>query len=98
MRDFRGGIGIGDNEDEYQAALREYRKHRGAFVISLTRNRQGLYSLQSAHCLTLSYLLEPQGQSRRSGKLLFRDRDEVDRFHSENRWLGVLNEGCHECP
>jgi|ERR1041384_508387 hypothetical protein len=98
MDDFRNGIRLGDNEDEYQAALDQYRARPGGVVVSLTRNRRNLYSLHDAKCETLSYPLEPQGQTRRSGKLLFRDRAELDRFHSNNRWLGKLNQGCRECP
>jgi len=95
MEDFQTGVRLDGNEDEYQAALREY---RNGLVISLGRNRRGQYSLHRANCQTLSYPLEPQRQSRRSGKLLFRDRRELDRFHANNRWLGKLNEGCRECP
>ena len=94
MREFRDGIRLGQNEQDYQSALREY---RSGLVINLARNRRGLYSLHRANCVTLSYPLEPQGQTHRAPKVLLRDRGELTGLQSNNRWLGKLNEGCRYC-
>ena len=95
MRDFSAGIRLNENEDEYQSALQD---HRGRFVLSLKPNRNGLFTLHDAGCLTVSYDLKRAGHSRRSGKILFSDRAELDAWHKNNRWVGKLNKGCHECP
>jgi hypothetical protein len=93
--DFRDGIRLDENEDDYQSALREF---RGGYVLSLNPKRRGLITVHGAGCLTISYDLERAGHSRRSGKILFRDRAELDTWHKNNRWVGKLNYGCHECP
>jgi len=98
MRDFRSGIRLGENEDEYQLALREYRDYPGALVLSLTKNRQKRYTLHDANCLTISYDLAPAGDSRRKGRILFRNRTEFDAWRPNNDWIEPLNDGCQECP
>ena len=98
MRDFRDGIRLGENEDEYQIALREYRDYPGSLVLSLRKNRQDKYTLHDAMCLTISYDLERAGDSERKGRVLFRDRAEFDAWRPSNGWIEPLNEGCNECP
>jgi hypothetical protein len=83
MFDYSGGIEIGVNEVEYLAALRgDYRR---GLVVSLNRSCKGQFTLHNATCGTLFYDLEakdsPTKQTRRSGKILFRDRTEL------NAWL-----------
>ncbi len=70
MRAFADGVRLKENEDEYQAGLREY--HSG-FVVILTRGRNGRYTLHRAICATLSYRLElkGKGQTSRAPKYLF---------------------------
>ncbi len=71
MRDFRNGVKLGVNEDDYQAALQEY---PDGLVISLNRNQDGEYSLHIATCGTLSFDLAAKNQDSRAGKLFFRDQ------------------------
>ena len=98
MRDFSDGIELGVNEDEYQAALREY---RDGLVIGL-RSRKGQFTLHNATCGTLSYDLaakdSPTQQTRRPGKVLFRNHDELDAWliSKPGLELGDLNR-CSRC-
>jgi hypothetical protein len=95
MRDFTSGIRLNENEDEYQSALRAY---GDGLVLSLNPNRDGLFTVHRAGCLTVSYDLKRAGHSRRSGKVLFRDRAELHAWKRSNPSVGKLNQGCHECP
>ena len=81
MEDFSAGIHLGENEDEYQAALRQ---HSEGLVLALTRSRRGRFTLHRATCDTISYDLSTskQGQRHRRGKLIFRDHTEL------HEWLG----------
>ncbi len=99
MRDFSNGVELGVNEDEYQAALREY---RDGLVVGLNRSCEGQFTLHKATCGTLSYDLavkdSPTAQTHRSGKVLFRDHAELDAWLAgkPDLELGDLNQ-CSRC-
>jgi hypothetical protein len=93
--DFQGGIRLGENEDNYKSALREY---RGGYALNLNPRRRGHFVVHRVGCLTISYDLERAGHSRRSGKIFFRDRAELDTWYKDNHWVGVLKYYCNECP
>lgn len=96
MRDFSDGVRLKENEDEYQSALQEY---SDGLVVSLNRNHQGKMTLHRATCNTLSYDLEAKGNhSARTGKLLFRDRNELSDWVEKqaNLEIGDLNH-CSRC-
>ena len=46
MQDFSNGVELGGNEDEYQAALREY---RDGLVVGLNPSRKGQFTLTMLH-------------------------------------------------
>jgi hypothetical protein len=95
MRDFSDGIRQGENEDDYQAALQE---SPDSLVISLSRSRKGQFTLHSTKCGTLSYDLSAKGQSTRSGKIIFRDENELNEWRATrpNLQFADLNR-CSRC-
>jgi len=94
MRDFPEGIHLGENEHDYQSALDAY---SGGFVLGFTKNRHGLFTLHRPGCTAISYGLKNAGHSRRSRKILFRNRAEAHGWLKNNPWVGRINDGCHEC-
>jgi hypothetical protein len=94
MQDFPSGIRLGENEDEYQLALHQY---RGGLVLGFTKSRDGVRTVHRPDCLTISYDLKRAGHTKRSRKILFHDRAELDNWYSHNRSVGRLRHGCHEC-
>jgi hypothetical protein len=94
MQDFANGIQLGENEDEYQRALQRY---CGGLVLGFTKSRDAVQTVHQPDCLTISYDLKRAGHSKRSRKILFHDRAELDNWYSNNRWVGRLRHGCHEC-
>ncbi len=96
MRDFSDGVRLNENGEEYQSALQEY---SDGLVVSLNRSRQGKMTLHRTTCTTLSYDLQAKGsQSDRSGKVLFRDRNELNDWVGKqaNLEIGDLNH-CSRC-
>jgi hypothetical protein len=99
MRDFSDGIELGVNEDEYRATIQEY---HGGLVVSLNRSRKGQFTLHNATCSTLTFDLAPNEgpnqTTRRTGKVLFRNHDELDAWLASQPDLGLgdLNR-CSRC-
>jgi hypothetical protein len=93
MRDFPEGIQLGKNEHDYQSALDA---HPSGFVLGFTKNRRGVFTLHRTGCTSISYGLKNAGHSRRSRKIVFRNRAEADDWLKNNP-VGRINDGCHEC-
>lgn len=96
---FSKGVQLGVNEEEYQAALKDY---RDGLVLGLHRSRKGQWTLHKATCVTVSYDLSAKNtlkrHTRRSGKVLFHDITELEQWLSEQTdvTVGDLN-ACSRC-
>ena len=92
MRDFSEGVRSNDNEDEYQAALREY---SDGLVLSLNRSRHGEFTLHKATCKTVAF---QEGETNRSGKILFHNYVELNDWVSQQPNLETVDlNRCSRC-
>jgi len=92
--DFKNGVRLDGNEDAYQAALRD---HQDGLVISLLKQAEAKFTLHTADCKAICFDLKENRCKRRSGKLLFRNREELFELaaaHGVN--VSDLND-CKQC-